>query len=508
MQKDEAAALLASMDLGSGVAETDELLESARVETSVFDDLLADRVDLVPGTKGSGKTALYRIFVDFLPDLLLRDRRVVIAHGVRQRQDTVFLAYREQFDKLSEADFVDFWCVYLVSLAYEQFIRSDEHKELLADCDSEIANFRQKYRNAGVPEFERKKTLNEIIAWTLAVVNHFKPKVSWTPPEGVGQFEFSFDTDIPTPQKEGASEDTFMPAHVDALTTSLEELLFRADLSLWLMIDRLDELFERRSRTEQKALRGLLRTLSQFRSNRIRVKIFLRDDILEQIVSADGFAGLSHVAARRSDTLRWSEEQILAMAVRRIFASKELRQYFAVDDQLLRSSVEYQKELFYKVFSDTVYRPPNQSSTLRWIYNHTKDGRGVVTPRDVIFLLTRACQQQRDALRGDPQGETERLVSGPAIIYGLEELSKEKRTVYLEAEFPQKWPEIRKLVSGGTEYSETAMKRIFGRKYSQSIEDLLSLGIVERRTRAGAPSFKIPFLYRRGLECTQKFVSV
>ena len=184
MQKDEAAALLASMDLGSGVAETDELLESARVETSVFDDLLADRVDLVPGTKGSGKTALYRIFVDFLPDLLLRDRRVVIAHGVRQRQDTVFLAYREQFDKLSEADFVDFWCVYLVSLAYEQFIRSDEHKELLADCDSEIANFRQKYRNAGVPEFERKKTLNEIIAWTLAVVNHFKPKVSWTPPEG------------------------------------------------------------------------------------------------------------------------------------------------------------------------------------------------------------------------------------------------------------------------------------------------------------------------------------
>ncbi|MCZ6770490.1 MAG: hypothetical protein O7G83_00715, partial [Proteobacteria bacterium] len=201
MQKDEAAALLASMDLGSGVAETDELLESARVETSVFDDLLADRVDLVPGTKGSGKTALYRIFVDFLPDLLLRDRRVVIAHGVRQRQDTVFLAYREQFDKLSEADFVDFWCVYLVSLAYEQFIRSDEHKELLADCDSEIANFRQKYRNAGVPEFERKKTLNEIIAWTLAVVNHFKPKVSWTPPEGVGQFEFSFDNVLSTSKR-------------------------------------------------------------------------------------------------------------------------------------------------------------------------------------------------------------------------------------------------------------------------------------------------------------------
>ena len=505
--KVEAVSLLANLDLGSGVAETDHLLESARVETSVFDDLLADRVDLVPGTKGSGKTALYRIFVDFLPDLLLRDRRVVIAHGVQQRQDIVFLAYREQFDKLSEADFIDFWCVYLVSLAHEQFIRSDEHKEFLAHCNAEIANFRQKYRNARIPEFERKQTLKEIIGWALAVVKHLKPRVSWTPPGDVGQIEFSFDVDTPTPGKEDDSEHTFMTPHIDALITSLEELLSRADLSLWLMVDRLDELFARRSKTEQKALRGLLHTLRLFRSDRIRVKVFLRDDILEQIVSSDGFTALSHVTARRSDTLRWSEEQILAMAVRRIFASKKLHKEFAVDDHLLGSSAEYQRRLFYKVFSDTVYRPPNQSSTLRWIYNHTKDGRGVVTPRDVIFLLTRACQQQRDALRRDPQGETERLVFGPAITYGLEELSKEKRTVYLEAEFPHKWSEIKKLVGGGTEYSEAALKRIFGQKYRQSIEDLLSLGIVERATRKGNPSFKVPFLYRRGLECTQKFVS-
>ena len=65
MRKEEAANLLAAINLGSGVAETDDLLESARVETSVFLDLLGDRVDLVPGTKGSGKTALYRMFVDF-----------------------------------------------------------------------------------------------------------------------------------------------------------------------------------------------------------------------------------------------------------------------------------------------------------------------------------------------------------------------------------------------------------------------------------------------------------
>jgi hypothetical protein len=37
----QAAILLAGLDLGSAVAESDTLLEAARVETSVFDDLIS-----------------------------------------------------------------------------------------------------------------------------------------------------------------------------------------------------------------------------------------------------------------------------------------------------------------------------------------------------------------------------------------------------------------------------------------------------------------------------------
>jgi hypothetical protein len=193
MRKQKAARLLTTLDLGSGVAEDDDLLEAARIETSVFHDLLRDRVDLVPGTKGSGKTALYRMFVDFLPDILLNQRRVVIAHGVRGRHDAVFQAYKEQFDTLSEADFIDFWCVYLISLAYEQFLRSSTYSSYLTDCDKEVATFLRKYREAGIPEFDRRKSLLEIIGWALAVVKTFKPKVVWKAPEDVGQIEFSLD---------------------------------------------------------------------------------------------------------------------------------------------------------------------------------------------------------------------------------------------------------------------------------------------------------------------------
>lgn len=86
---DVASGLLQSLDFGSSIAEQDTLLESARVETSAFTDLLQDKVDLIPGTKGSGKSALFRIFVDFLPSLLLKERKVVIAHGI-QKQETPF----------------------------------------------------------------------------------------------------------------------------------------------------------------------------------------------------------------------------------------------------------------------------------------------------------------------------------------------------------------------------------------------------------------------------------
>ena len=68
-------------------------------------------------------------------------------------------------------------------------------------------------------------------------------------------------------------------------------------------------------------------------------------------------------------------------------------------------SVRYgllRQEVFYRVFPPTVHSGPNQSPTLRWIYNHVKDGRDVVTPRDVIDLLTRATQRQRDELEANP----------------------------------------------------------------------------------------------------------
>ena len=153
--------LLGNLDLGSSVAESDNLLETARIETSAFSDLAMDRIDLVPGTKGSGKSALFRIFVEFLPKRLLQQRKVVIAHGVNAPGDPVFHAFSEQFALLDEEDFVAFWHIYLVSLAHEQFIKNEAYTEYLKDSADEIQAFRLACVKAGIPEIKAKEEIVE-----------------------------------------------------------------------------------------------------------------------------------------------------------------------------------------------------------------------------------------------------------------------------------------------------------------------------------------------------------
>jgi hypothetical protein len=181
--------LLKGLDLGSSVAESDTLLEAARIETSAFSDLLNDRVDLVPGTKGSGKSALFRIFVDFLPELLLRERKVVVAHGIQAPGDPVFHAFIDRFSQLSEEEFVSFWCIYLVSLAHEQFIKGSRYRQFLESAGAEIQRFRVACANAKIPEIQARKSLKDILEWSLHVLTSWRPKFKYRPPDDSGEWE-------------------------------------------------------------------------------------------------------------------------------------------------------------------------------------------------------------------------------------------------------------------------------------------------------------------------------
>lgn len=495
--------LLASINLGSSVAEQDSILEAARIETSAFADLLRDRIDLIPGTKGSGKSALYRIFIEFLPDYLLKQRKAVVAHGVNRPGDNVFHVFNDSFNKLSEEDFVNFWCIYIVSLAHEQFLKNSRYADYLASCKKEINAFRQTSAAAGMPEIQAPKSLKDVLAWTLSVLRTISPKLKYKPPSG-DEYELTLFNLKDTEASKTSREDSALPLYVDKLRENLEAILEKSDLNIWFMIDKLDEIFPRRSKVERLALRGLLRAMRIFTSPRIRVKVFLRDDMLNEVVSGgDGFVALTHLTARKADTLRWSEEQIISMAAKRFFSNEQLVRELGVDRDKLEASLDYRRESLNMILPRQVHAGEKQSPTIRWIYHHTADARNVVTPRDVIDLLTYAIRYQTDQASGNPVGSSDTILSPQAMIYGLEELSRHKRVTYLEAEFPHLWPVIKKFIGGKAEYSTDALRELFGKDWISKTSDLISIGFLGKIEKRGGDMFSIPFVYRTGLEVTQ-----
>ncbi|MDP3043466.1 MAG: hypothetical protein Q8N21_03615 [bacterium] len=491
--------ILTELDLGSGIAEEDDLLEDARIETSVFSDLLMDRVDLIPGTKGSGKSALYRIFVEFLPERLLHQKKIVIAHGVQHHGDPVFHAFKDRFEKLSEDAFVDFWCIYFVSLIHENFLKNEIYKPYIQDCDNEINLFRKACEEARIPEIIGKKSLKDILSWCLNALKEMNLALKIKH----GDLEYQatlFSDKIVTKTPENKILKTELPIYVTNVKNALEKILTKTGLNIWLMVDRLDEIFPRRSELECKALRGLLRTIRFFSSSQIKIKIFLRDDIFENIVKTkDGFTALTHVTSRKSDTLKWDEAQILDLILKRLLSNELLQKYLNVDMEKFNASTTYRKELFYQIFPDNVYKGERQSSTLRWIYSHSQDGNGVVTPRDIIYLITRAKQKQYDILSANPEGTSESIFDPQAILYGHEELSQYKKITFLKAEFPHLWECIEKLIGGKTQYKSASIKKLFGKNWEDITNDLISIGVLSKTK----DTYDIPFLYRKGLDTSQ-----
>ena len=174
-----------------------------------------------------------------------------------------------------------------------------------------------------------------------------------------------------------------------------------------------------------------------------------------------------------------------------------------IENEKINASLEYRRDVFYKVFPAQVHHGRKQSKTLRWIYNHTADSNNVVTPRDVIDLLTSAKQHQQSLCMSNPSGESAHIISSQAIQYGLESLSKRKRTKYLEAEFPHLWPQIEKFSGGKSDYDAPALRKLLGKDWEQIIKDLISIGFIAKSGGKDKYIYTIPSIYRKGLDITQ-----
>jgi hypothetical protein len=131
------------------------------------------------------------------------------------------------------------------------------------DAGKEIDAFRSACVAAGIPEVRAQKSLRSILEWTLNVLRSWRPKLTYRLPADTGELELDLGLPKPQAQPAGAAvdADAALPRYITDVRHALEAILSRSNLSIWLMIDRLDEVFPRRSDLERTALRGLLRAM-------------------------------------------------------------------------------------------------------------------------------------------------------------------------------------------------------------------------------------------------------
>jgi hypothetical protein len=236
------------------------------------------------------------------------------------------------------------------------------------------------------------------------------------------------------------------------------------------------------------------------------VKVFLRDDIFEHLTAGpEGFPGLTHIAARMATSLTWNLDDILHLIVKRVFAA-ELADFCSIDRERMEANQKYRQHCFYTAFPEQLYKGSRQSKTLNWIYTHCQDGRNVVAPRDVVELLTGTRNAEIQLLQSNTDGSSESVFSPSALLAGFDAMSKKKRNLFLEAEFPHFRDHLLRFDDGPAIYSKDALSKLFEKSTDSVVDKLEKIGFLSKSASSHGDKYSVPFLYRPAFNIRQTSV--
>jgi hypothetical protein len=485
---------LRRIDLGNGVAEHDNLLFTCMIETQHFTDLLYDRIDLVLGSKGSGKSSLFRSFGEYLEDRLLTDWKTIVVTGVETKGEPIFKSYAEHFEKFSESQFESFWKAYLLSLVYNKILHDDRITSLFTPHPTELMTFKKLYEDLGLIDVGRvgspTRLLKLICAFTIAAVEGVK--AAWD----VEKNQLFFGINIREKIDKGYREITVPDlSRMDTVLCidALSRLAHNSGYKVWMLLDHLDVVFKRRSVEETKALRALLKVLYAFTSDDLRLKIFLRDDILDAI-SADSqepLAAVSHITARSGPNLKWTSDSLCVMIMKRLASDTWLSTEYGIDLKRL-DDVDYARESFQRIFALKYVT----QQAFDWIYSLLADGRGVVTPRDLIDLLKKALHIQSLWLQKHPDKKDFMTIA--SVQEAHRELSKNRKETVLQTEFSHLMHWIRMLERNKERYKKDELPQVFRGDADKAISTLQAIGVIQFDHKKSC--YRVAKLYGAGLQ--------
>ena len=481
---------LSDLSFGERVAENESAkLAEYFVKTEQWNSLLAGKVDVIFGSKGAGKSALYTLLMNENGNLL--QEGIVLLSAEKPTGQTVFSDITSA-PPTSESEFVSLWKIYLCQLITDWLMSNDK-----CEGDAEIVSMH--LIDAGL--LEDDNTLRKLVnraksfAKKLVSIDSLEGGVSL---EGGINGKITFKEPSVKEQKNGYRS-------IDELLSKLNNHLEKLNISIWVLCDRLDVAFDESMDLEKNALRALFKVYRDIEEySAIRLKIFLRDDIWRRITH-EGFREASHIT--RATTISWTDRNLMNLIMSRALKNRIVVETYNVDPDDILSDYEKQVELYYRIFPDQVDVGEKQSDTFSWIKSRVRDGLNNVAPRELIHFYNESVSHERKEQDiGNNSVEEPNLLSRQAIKNASYEVSKVRTEQTIFAEYAPLKKYVLLLQGSKAEHNLESLSRAWNMNMDDAAKianELSEIGFFESRVARIEGIYKVPFIYRFYLEISQ-----
>ncbi len=445
---------LAGVAIGTGARENEELDEEFFVETQSFQGILADDVDIVYGSKGTGKSTIYAALLS-RSDVFRTEGILVVDGGTMDVIEFV----KEVAGQLPEGErLTAIWKVCLLLLI------------------TDALRF-QGFPASEVEDYLRRRGFLEK-TWTGRIREYLR---------GI-KFRFKLDPNapVPVPEIEVGGDHQLESKTVDSqLATqfkSLDDVLVRRGLTVWVLLDRLDVAFDGDAKAESAIVGALMQTYTDLLTTRgLRFRIFLRDDIWTRILRDRPVRNRDHIT--RESVLAWGVEDIRELVGRRLLTSDALRVRYSARRTDNRWEFVERERVFRAVFGDERVEP---MVGLDYFVKKLTNNRGEVIPRSVVLFLSKAVTTQIHLLKGSNPTTATQLLEKHVLSDAASSAAYRHVTRTLAATWPflsTHWESLRSKFIGPILANETADE--ICKLCSTTIDDLVEAGLISVDSRGG-----------------------
>lgn len=434
--------------------------------TGDFPKFLQDRTWLIRGAKGTGKTLLFRLFVEQAENARtlaeqyedLHAVQFIPGHGRENLRST--LLKRESFEDYEHSvgpeNWTSFWLNYLL-LQLATSLPGLQALPLDPFLQSSIAH--------------QKRSQEQILTW--------------------------------------------MKARTSSLARALDELqmidewLSNQGQRVWVLYDELDAASsqkERRRTTLEALLEWWLRSGPGFTN--ISPKILLREDIWTGL----NFNNKTHYSAR-TILLRWDEENLWRLVLRQALSTSPtfaaiVRQQSAIELAHLDVSLQIDtlRKGLYPLWGEQMGRV-KKSFTYNWVQKRISDYQGNRFPRSLILLLQHAVEIEKNTYDKNPY---DTVLRPRSLINALPQVSEE-RVNDVKNEYSEFSRYLDLLANERSPISGKHLQEIWevdATRLKELVNEMIVAGILqEYPTRLSTPDndirYSVAELYLSGLKMTR-----